>query len=38
MVYIDIHQLNLGQFRNLKFSDEIPLKNGVFLHFLIMKA
>jgi hypothetical protein len=27
MVYnIDIHQLNLGQFKNLKFLDEISLK------------
>jgi hypothetical protein len=34
MVYdIDIHQLNLGQFRNLKFLDEIPFKKCVFLHF-----
>jgi phage-related protein len=34
MVYdIDIHQLNLGQLRNLKFLDEIPFKKCVFLHF-----
>jgi len=33
MVYdIDIHQLNLGQFRNLKFLNEISFKNRVFLH------
>jgi hypothetical protein len=30
---IDIHQSNLGQFINLKFLDEIPLKKCVFLHF-----
>ncbi len=29
---IDIHQLNLGQFRNLIFLDEIPFKKCVFLH------
>ncbi len=29
---IDIHQLNLGQFKNSKFLDEIPFKNCVFLH------
>jgi hypothetical protein len=29
---IDIHQLNLGQFINLKFWDEIPLKKYGFLH------
>jgi hypothetical protein len=34
MVYnIDIHQLNIGKFENLKFLDEIPLKKCVFLHF-----
>jgi hypothetical protein len=32
MVYdIDINQLNLGQFRNLKFLNEISFKNCVFL-------
>ncbi len=31
MVYdIDIHQLNLREFRNLKFLDEIPSKRCVF--------
>jgi hypothetical protein len=29
---IDIHQLNLRQFINLKFLDEIPFKKCVFLH------
>jgi hypothetical protein len=34
MVYdIDLQQLNLGQFRNLKFLDEIPFKKCIFLHF-----
>jgi hypothetical protein len=34
MVYfIDIHQLNLRQFRNLKFLDEISLKKMCFLYF-----
>jgi len=34
MMYdIDIHQLNLGQFRNLKFLDEISFKKCVFLYF-----
>jgi hypothetical protein len=33
MVYdIDIHQLNLGKFKSLKFLDEIPFKKCVFLH------
>jgi len=33
MVYdIDIHKLNLGQFKNLKFLDEISFKKCVFLH------
>jgi hypothetical protein len=33
MVYdIDIHQLNLRQFKNLKFLDEISFKKCVFLH------
>ncbi len=31
--FIDIHQLNLGQFRNLKFLDEIPLRKCVFWEF-----
>jgi len=30
---IDIHQLNIGQFRNLKFFDEISFKKCVFFHF-----
>jgi hypothetical protein len=30
---IDIHFLNLEQFRNLKLLDEIPFKKCVFLHF-----
>jgi hypothetical protein len=29
---IDIHQLNLGKFRNVKFLDEISFKKCVFLH------
>jgi hypothetical protein len=33
MVYdIDIHQLNIGQYRNLKVLDEIAFKKCVFLH------
>jgi hypothetical protein len=33
MVYdIDIHQLNLGKIRNLKFLDEISFKKCVFFH------
>jgi len=33
MVYdIDIHQLNLGKFKNLKFLDEISFKKYVFFH------
>jgi hypothetical protein len=33
MVYdIDIHQLNLRQFRNIKFLNDIPFKKCVFLH------
>jgi hypothetical protein len=33
MVYdIDIHQLNLGKFGNLKFFDEVSFKECVFLH------
>jgi hypothetical protein len=31
MVYdIDIHELNLGPFKDLKFSDEISIKRCVF--------
>ncbi len=34
MVYdIDIHQLNLGQFGNLKFLDEISFKQCFFFAF-----
>jgi hypothetical protein len=34
MVYdIDIHQLNLRYFLNLKFLDEIPFRKCVFFHF-----
>jgi hypothetical protein len=34
MVYdIDIHELNLGSFKDLKFLDEISLKNVCLLHF-----
>jgi hypothetical protein len=34
MVYlVDIHQLILGKFRNLKFLDEIPFKKCVFSYF-----
>jgi hypothetical protein len=34
MVYdIDIHELNLGPFRDLKFLDEISLKKNVFCIF-----
>jgi hypothetical protein len=29
---IDIYQLNLGKFRNLKFLDEISFKKCVFFH------
>jgi hypothetical protein len=33
MVYdIDIYQLNLGKFKNLKFLDESPFKKCVFFH------
>jgi hypothetical protein len=31
---IDIHELNLGPFKDLKFWDEISFKNGVFFAFL----
>jgi hypothetical protein len=35
MVYdIDIHQLNLWQFRHLKFLDKISFKKCVFLHLI----
>jgi len=35
MVYdIDIHELNLGPFRNLKFLDEISFKKVYFFAFL----
>ncbi len=35
MVYdIDIHELNLGPFRDLKFLDQITLKKCVFFTFL----
>ncbi len=30
---IDIHQLNLRKFINIKFLDEIPFKKCVFSHF-----
>ncbi len=34
MVYdIDIHELYLGPFRDLKFLDEISFQKNVFLHF-----
>jgi hypothetical protein len=33
MIYdIDIHQINIGKFRNLKFLNEIPFKKCIFLH------
>jgi hypothetical protein len=39
MVYdIDIHELNLGPFKNLKFFDEISLKKNVFSTFLNNKC
>jgi hypothetical protein len=39
MVYdIDIHQLNLGQFGNLKFLDEISFKQCFFFAFLNNKC
>ncbi len=35
MVYDnDIHQLNLGKFRNLKFLDKFSFKKCVFLHLI----
>ncbi len=37
MVYdIDMHQLNLIPFKNLKFLDEILFKNCVLLHLCFM--
>ncbi len=39
MVYdMDIHQLNLRQFRSLNFLDEIPFKNVFFCIVLVMNA
>jgi hypothetical protein len=39
MVYdIDIHELNIGPFRDLKFLDEISLKKSVFFAFLNNKC
>jgi len=39
MVYdIDVHELNLGPFRDLKFSNEISFKNCVFFEFLNNKC
>jgi hypothetical protein len=39
MVYdIDIHQLNFGQFKNLKFLDEIPFQKYIFYIFLVMNT
>ncbi len=39
MVYdIDIHRLNLGQFKNLKFLNEIPFKKKKKFIFLLMNA
>jgi hypothetical protein len=39
MMYdIDIHQLNLRQFKSLKFLDEIPFKKCVFCICLVMNA
>jgi hypothetical protein len=38
MVYdIDIHELNLGPYKNLKFWDEISFKKCVFFAFLSNK-
>jgi hypothetical protein len=38
MVYdIDMHELNLGPLRNLKFFDEISFKKLSFLHFCTIK-
>jgi len=39
MVYdIDIHELNLRPFKDLKFLDEISFKNSVFFAFLNNKC
>ncbi len=39
MVYdIDIHELHLGPFKDLKLLDEIPFKNYVFFSFLNNKC
>jgi len=39
MVYdVDIHELNLGPFKNLKFLDEISIKKCVFFSFLNNKC
>ncbi len=39
MLYdIDIHELNLGPFRDLKFLDEISFKKCVFFAFLHNKG
>jgi hypothetical protein len=39
MVYdIDVHELKLGPFKDLKFLDETSLKNVCFLHFWIINA
>jgi hypothetical protein len=35
---IDIHELNLGPFRDLKFLDEISFKKVCFVHFLTINA
>jgi hypothetical protein len=39
MVYdIDIHESNLGPFKDLKFLDEISFKKMCVFHFLTMNA
>jgi hypothetical protein len=35
---IEIHQLNVGKFTNLKFLDEISFKNVFFFICLVMNA
>jgi len=35
---IDIHELNLGPFRDLKFLDEISFKKVCFLHLWTINA
>jgi len=35
---IDIHELNLGPFKDLKFLDEISYKKVCFLHFRTINA